>query len=242
MNRLKRAGNYVAGLALLSCASVATAAVGCGELVNAYGPFDYRKISNEQRGLVEGAHFTPEVETLTKGNHGSIASDIDYTLRAYPNNPRALLSMARLSKLKKVEQVEDAHYPTECYFDRAFRIAPDDPLPHLVYSIYLKDRNRKPEAMQQLEIAASLHKEQDTYVFPYNMALEYLDLGVYDKALSYAKEAYGMGAPFPGLRNKLVAAGKWVETKEEPAEATAPAPSAPSAPSTPTPPSPPAAP
>lgn len=194
---------------------LARAALGCGELQNAYGPFDYRTATKSQKNLVEGAHFTSEVETLVRGNTGYLGSDIDYTLRVFPNNPRALLAMSRLAMKEKVELPKGAHYPVECYFDRAFRMAPDDPMPRLIYGMHLKDRNRREEALSELDSAAELKKESTSYEFPYNIALIYFDLGQYEKAVEYAKQAYALGAPFPGLRNKLVAAGKWIEEKPQ---------------------------
>ena len=80
----------LAALAVLVSVSRAADAQGmaCGDLQNAYGPYDYRTATEFQKHLVEGAHFTPEVESL-KGARGSatVGGDIDYTLRAFPNHP-----------------------------------------------------------------------------------------------------------------------------------------------------------
>src|SRR5690242_17113706 len=68
----------------------------CGELENAFGPFDYRTVSADRKRLVEGSHFTPYIEGLQRGHTGAIGSEIDYTLRAFPNHPRALVAMMKL--------------------------------------------------------------------------------------------------------------------------------------------------
>ena len=62
----------LAALAVLVSVSRAAGAQGmaCGDLQNAYGPYDYRTATEFQKHLVEGAHFTPEVESL-KGARGS---------------------------------------------------------------------------------------------------------------------------------------------------------------------------
>ncbi len=208
---MKRAIPLMLCVFVLGMPMLARAAMGCGDLQNAYGPFDYRIASKAQKSLVEGAHFTSDVQMLIRGNAGYLAGDIDYTLRAFPNNPKALLAIYKLGLREKTDKPVHATYSIECYFDRAFRLAPDDPMPRLIYGMYLKDRNRREDALQQLELAASMKKESTTYDFPYNLALTYLDLGQFDKAVEYAKQAYELGAPLPGLRNKLVAAGKWTE-------------------------------
>ena len=96
--------------------------VACGELANAFGPFDYRSASEEDRRLVNGAHFTEQVETLKSGKTTNWpGGDIDYTLRAFPNHPRALLAMMNLSFKEKRLKPNSAHWPVECYFDRAER-------------------------------------------------------------------------------------------------------------------------
>ena len=45
----------------------------------------------------------------------------------------------------------------------------------------------------------------------YNAGLAYLKKKEYDKARQHAKKAYELGFPLPGLKNKLVEAGKWDE-------------------------------
>jgi tetratricopeptide (TPR) repeat protein len=193
----------------------AAAASACGGLANAFGPFDYRIALEAQRSTVERAHFTLGVETLVQAKSGPFGGDLDYTLRAFPNHPRALLTMSRLGLKMKVEKAVGANYPVDCYFDRAFRFAPDDPMPHLVFAIHLTSRNHKAEALEQLDIAAGLEKESTGFEFAYNMGLEYFQVGQYDKSLSYAQKAYERGAPFPGLRQKLQSVGKWTEAKAE---------------------------
>lgn len=119
----------------------------CGPLHNSFGPYDFRTIPMSQKALVEGAHFPPAVESLRQGHRSQyVGGDIDYTLRAIPNHPRALQAMVRLGKKERKAQPAGARYPTECYFDRALRFAPDDPWPKILYAIFLIDNNRKKEA------------------------------------------------------------------------------------------------
>ena len=185
----------------------------CGELraIGQFGPYDYRSIPGDAKYLVESAHFTPKVEGLASGNTSSIAGDLDYTLRAIPNHPRALLALTRLVTRQKTERLAGARFPAECYFDRAMRMAPDDPMPHVIYASYLKGHQRMADAKQQLAEAERLRGEPASFDFDYNLGLLYLEVGEPNKAAVAAKRAYALGAPFPALMKKLKAAGKWQE-------------------------------
>jgi tetratricopeptide (TPR) repeat protein len=184
----------------------------CGDLRNAFGPFDYTKRNEltEQLRLVESAHFTPEVEKLIKGNSGYLAGDLDYTLRAFPNHVRALASLARLSLRDKTTRPPGAKWSVECYFNRAIRFKPDDGAVRMTYGSYLFKLGRTGDALEQLEEAARLEPESGT--INYNLALIYFDKKDYDKALIFAKKAEALEFPLPGLKNKLSQMGKWDTT------------------------------
>lgn len=180
----------------------------CGDLRGGYGPFDYRTASQKNREIVERFHFTPDVENLRRGESTvNIAGDLNYTLRAFPNHPRALLSMMKLGEKAKTERPRGALYTVECYFERATRFAPDDGTVRVLYGIYLSKKGRKDEAIKQLEAARELVGEDAN--IHYNIGLAYYDLKDYEKALLHAQTAYRLGFPLPGLRDKLKKAGKW---------------------------------
>lgn len=181
----------------------------CGSLRNVYGPFDYRNATSEQRGLVEGAHFPPMVETLRKGHRGYLAGDIDYTLRAFPNHPRALSAMARLAKREGTLQPQGARFPVECYFDRALRFRPDDPWPRVLYAIFLIEDKRPDEAKTHLARISDTDLTDAQLI--YNLGLAYYHLGDFARSQQYAKHAYELGITVPGLRNLLRAKGHWAE-------------------------------
>jgi len=195
---------------------------GCGTLFSPgqYGPYDFRT-DKEQIKIVLGAHFTPEVEALVRGKTGTTAGgDIDYTLRAIPNNPRALLAMVRLGEKEKTQQPRGSRYTLDCWFERAIRFRPDDQIVRMLYITYLTTSNRKADAMQQLEFIVKSAKDN---AFTYqNVGLLYFDLGEHQLALAQAHKAIELGLNRPDLRDKLQAIGKWVEPT--PAEsASAPA-------------------
>ena len=127
----------------------------CGDLRNAYGPYDYRN-DRDKLPIVESFHFTPEVEALIRGKSGYIGGDLDYTLRAFPNHHRALVSMMNLAEREKNRQPRGARYTVECYFERAVRFAPDDTIVRMLFAIDLNKIGRVQEANQQLEESVKL--------------------------------------------------------------------------------------
>lgn len=194
----------------------------CGSLQNAYGPFDYRTAPPEKRQLVEGAHFTNEVEQLIRGKTSTEPTgDLDYTLRVFPNHTRALRSMMDYGNRKKTERLSGAKWPVWCYFDRAIRFQPDDSQVRVLYGVYLQRKGDYRQALQQLAEAERLAAENINVL--YNIGLVYVDLGQYDKALEYAHRAYGAGHPLEGLKNRLKRANKWrdpLRTKDSEASST----------------------
>lgn len=208
MARLVRQVCAATALAGFATASFAQAG-NCGPLANAFGPFDYRTEKGNSLYLVESAHFTPGVEALIAGNTTYIGGDIDYTLRAFPNHHRALMAMIRLGEKEKTTQPRASRYSVECWLVRAVQFKPDDTIARLIYATFLGKNARVPEAMQQLEQANTLAK--DNAFTHYNIGLVYFDLKQYDKSLAQAHTAYGLGFPQPGLRDQLKAAGKWKE-------------------------------
>jgi tetratricopeptide (TPR) repeat protein len=218
-------------LCLSAAAGQARAFDECGDLRTHYGPFDYW-IDKPKLGIVESYHFTSEVETLKAGRSGYIGGDLDYTLRAFPNHPRALMAMIRLSEKEKTDHPRGAQFSVVCYLERAVRFRPNDSMARMIFGSYLAKRKKSAEALVQLEAAqkdagenANLH---------YNIGLVYIDLGQFDKALVHAQKAYRLGFELPGLRAKLEKAGKWRDPEPvaadpekaavvEPADATTPA-------------------
>ncbi len=181
----------------------------CGSLENHFGPFDYRTAPLERRKIVEDYHFTPQVEHLRKGaSNAVIGKDISYTLRAFPNHPRALNAMANLSRREKNIQPKGSEFTLDCWFQRALAFAPDDPNVRGVYGVQLLKDDKPKEALNQFRKAEEHGTSGNLY---YNMGLAYFDLKDYDKARDYAKKAYSRGFNLPGLKNKLQKVGEWKE-------------------------------
>jgi tetratricopeptide (TPR) repeat protein len=203
---------HLATMIMMSASINVQAAGYCGELTNAYGPFDYAKRNEFAQNfyLIESAHFTPEVEKLIKGSSSYLGGDLDYTLRAVPNHHRALASIAKLGLRDKTTRVPGTKWSVECYFDRAIRFRPDDAGVRNLYGGYLYKLGRINEAIEQLTEAVRLDPENATA--NHNLGLIYLQEKDYDKAVLHAKKADALGFPLPGLKNKLSEMGKWDAT------------------------------
>lgn len=197
-------------MALLSNAASLSADPICGKISNAasFGPFDYTDPANKENlEVVEHHHFSKDVELLKSGITGFIGGDLNYTLNAFPNHHRALNAMSKLSLRNKTPKPRGAKYSALCYYDRAVRFKPDDPMVRSLFSKHLLKINKKELALEQLLIAADL--EPDNPTTNYNLGLLYLKMKNFDKALFFAKKAYAQDFPLPGLKNQLIEAGKW---------------------------------
>jgi Tfp pilus assembly protein PilF len=179
------------------------------DLKNHFGPFDYRIATPFQRKIVEDNHFTLQVESLTRGMTGTVGGDIDYTLKVFPNHPRALLAMSKLARREGREKPAGSSYTVECWFERAIAFQPEDAYVRLAYGVELLRNGHARSAIEQLETADKLGGN-DANVY-YNLGLAYFDLGDYEASMTNARRAYALGFPLPGLRDKLQRVGKWNE-------------------------------
>lgn len=189
-------------------------AQGCGSLKNAYGPFDYNTAYGRKHWeIVESHHFTESVRTLKHGSTGKIPNDLDYTLRAFPNQPAALYDMA-IYQLQHGYPPAGTHdttgyYSAACYFKRAMAFAPKDGVVRMVYAIYLQRQDKDKIALKLYQQAEKLIPPARAGELHYDMGLLYFKMKDYEKAREEAKNAYSGGYPLPGLRNQLKAAGQW---------------------------------
>jgi tetratricopeptide (TPR) repeat protein len=206
--------------ALLCGTGMAQQAPPCGHLSNGQnGPFDYRVERGRRLETVEAFHFTAKVEGLIGGQSGELGQDLDYTLRAFPNHHRALLSVARYSKRSKIDPAPRTAFTVECYFDRALRFVRDDTTARMLYANYLQEVGRKNDAIRQLDQVIEL--APDNPFTQYNAGLIFAEMGAFDRALRQAHVALAGGFTRTDLRDKLKAAGKWMEPPEAPTAPTA---------------------
>ena len=210
MRSSKNSAATFLGLLIFTSVKLASAQAvpGCGNLQSQgqFGPFDY--YDPEAKGvslsLVEGRHFTPEVEQLVRGKTSvSPIEDLDYTLRAFPNHPRALNAVARWAL--QGGSFQTAMVPSaDCYFRRAIAFRPEDAIAHMLFGTYLWKRGKDSEAAIQYEEAFRL--APTSAEVNYNAGLFFLKQGDLARAKKHAEVAYAGGYPLPGLRNKIAAA------------------------------------
>ncbi len=201
---------------LCACACLAptlASAQGCGSLDNGFGPFDYRKSPGSLRQMVELYHFNSDVQNLRAGQNGYLGGDLSYTLRAFPNHPRALYLMMKLGKRDGTDRPEGSDYTVGCFFERAVAFTPDDATVRILYGLFLADRKRKTDATEQLETARALVQKDELLAtdanLVYNLGLGFYEVGRYPEATEYAKQAAALGFPLDGLQRMLKKAGKW---------------------------------
>jgi tetratricopeptide (TPR) repeat protein len=182
----------------------------CGDPFKArYGPFDYRTATDAQKNIVESYHFTPEVESLQAGVSGEIGGELDYTLRAFPNHPRALMALIRLGQRDKTTKPKGAGYTIECFVERAIQFRPDDAGIRQLRGIYYSMHRKHDQAIA--DFTTVIEQQPNNANAHYNLGLAYFEKGNYDLARDEVKRADAMGFPLKGLQNKLKAKGKWVE-------------------------------
>lgn len=181
--------------------------VTCRGLAQGYGPFDYlnRKQLERELDLVEEHHFSERVETLIKGQEGSIIDDLDYTLRAWPNHHRALITLVAYVDRKRGTLEE--HPPPECYLQRAINFSPKDEIPRLLYAIYLHQHEYQEKALEQYKELEALSPNNPE--LHYNLGLLLVSMKRYDEATIHAQKAYEGGYPLPGLKQQLKKLGYW---------------------------------
>ena len=162
---------------------------------------------------MEQYHFNDEVFRLVRGKTGQKPTgDIAYTLHAFPNHHRALDAFARLHRREQVEKLPRARYSLACYFDRAGRMAPNDPVVPMLKAIHLFKTDRL-EAAEEAFVTA-LQLAPNSAEILYNLGLLYARKRDYESARHYAVKAYDLGFPLPGLRDQLIRANQWPDETE----------------------------
>jgi len=183
--------------------------IDCRGTEEGYGPFDWRRTTEQNRRLVEKIHFTADVESLRKGSTGSVEHDLDYTLMAFPNHHRALWAYAKnwierypeVSLSYRTELAKQGTPPPECYFIRAIKAVPGDPVVRMAFGVYLHKRDKLDLALEQYEAVEQMN---DSYAeLAYNMGLLYLERRDITKARTYSDKATALGYPLRGLDREL---------------------------------------
>lgn len=175
-----------------------------------FGPYDYTNILHKKTSLkiVETYHFTLDVENLIKGQSGPLESDLNYTLRAWPNHHRALVSIIKYQlKINQKFVPGKLETPPECYLQRAIHFSPEDAISYSLYAYYLKEIGQTDNAATLYQKALAISPNNSKIEYAYSKFL--LEIKQYDKALEYAKKAYAHGKPANALKEQLIKLGVW---------------------------------
>ena len=197
----------------------------CGNpFSNHFGPFDYRSADQATKNLVEKAHFTRGVETMTQPATTTVAAmagDVGYTLRVFPNHHRALITMMRLGERHKTDLPPSAFFTVDCYFERAIRFRPDDTVARLLYVRYLTKLKR--DELVKYHILLAQKYAGDNAMSNYNVGLVAFETGEFETALAQANRAKELGDPRPELEQQLRKAGRWRDVSKTGSEDSPPA-------------------
>ena len=194
----------------------------CTGSAQGFGPYDYFDINDESDAkYVEGRYWEiDKIHTdqavpilskrgrITQGDLQYAGNQLDYTLRAIPNDPKALKLMVDYDRMRRSNPTLVSPIPLpECYFQRALEFRADQEHISLIFGVYLHQIKQYTTAIAQFKRAIALNdKATEAY---YNLALSLIASGDIKGAVPYAKKAYELGFPLPGLREKLRRKGVW---------------------------------
>jgi len=151
---------------------------------------------------VERYHVAVAEEKIRTKYYSSARQDLDFVLRYFPNHPKGLLLMAQLCADGLTQ-----HCDLDFLFEKAIAMNPNVAGTYVTKGVYLHRVKRYREAIASYQRALAI--EPDSINAHYNLALAYLDTKQYSLANEEAQRAYALGAPFPGLRDRLKKAGQW---------------------------------
>jgi tetratricopeptide (TPR) repeat protein len=129
---------------------------------------------------------------------------VEFTLRYYPNHPKGLLMLSDVCTKWKSPQCD-----ADGWFEKAIDLNPNIAQTHALRGLHLQRTGRHKEAVEAYNKAIQL--DPNSMYAHYNLALLYFEMGQFPLSNEHAQKSYALGAPYPGLREKLQKAGKWQE-------------------------------
>lgn len=198
----------------------------CGHFRGHFGPHDFRFVHPQDRRVVEEFHFDMEAQTFLSGRTegrnmsgvGGVGHGFVYTLKAMPNHVPALVMIEQLGRRLNSEQPQGIELPLECWYLRAFMIAPDDPAVRALYGAYLAYRGRADEARANL--AAGDEGTRNSAGLQHQVGLAYVALKDWPNAQAVAMRLERMGYPIDLVARQVRAAGRWDPNLQLPSETT----------------------
>lgn len=188
----------------------------------AQAPRDYYHVLATEPGILQimqDLHIRLGEQSLRARHYDGTYREAQFVLNLFPNHPRALVLMS--------QACDQGLYP-RCALDEVFQkaiaINPKVAATYSIQGISLQWRRRYPDAIQSFNQALEL--DPNSMNAHYNLALAYIETKDYARANEHAQRAYALGAPLPGLKNRLERLGYWkpapAATRQPPTEGAAP--------------------
>jgi tetratricopeptide (TPR) repeat protein len=146
-------------------------------------------------------HVLPAEQKISKHLYVYARADIDFILRYYPNHPQALLLLVQLCN------EPGQRCDLDLIFESAIAINPSAAGTYVTQGVYLHRVKRYADAIKAYKSALSLNPSSVNA--HYNLGLAYIETKQYVLANEEAGHAYALGAPLPGLRDRLKQLKQW---------------------------------
>jgi hypothetical protein len=187
----------------------------CGHFRGHFGPMDFRTAHPHDRRVVEEFHFDMEIRTFLAGQlsgrnmagTSEVVWGFLYTLRSFPNHPTALLALDQLGRRLRSESPQGIDFPVECWFMRAFMIAPDDPTVRALYGAYLAHRGRTEEAIMNLQIGEKSTRQ--SAAVQHQIGLAWVHLKQWERAQRVAMRLKKLGFQLDVVAREVEKAKRW---------------------------------
>lgn len=165
----------------------------------------YAARTPEQANLlaaVEKYHLQPGYDKLAKKHYQAAFGDARFILNYFPNHPRALVLLSDICG-----RWQSPECNPDRWIENAVSRNPSVAATHVIYGIYLHRAKRFEAAVTAYKQALDI--DPMSVSAHYNLGLSYVELKQFELANQHAQKSYALGAPFPGLREKLKQVGFW---------------------------------
>ena len=153
--------------------------------------------------MVEDWHLKPGQIAIAERFYIHGYNDYMFILRYFPNHPQTLILIVQLCAVWKSSQCDYL----DPIFERAIARKPDAPLTYVAKGVWLQRGKKYSDAIAAYQTALEL--DPKSINAHYNLGLAYFETRQFGLANEHAQQAYALGAPLPGLRDKLEKIGQW---------------------------------
>ncbi len=151
---------------------------------------------------VEGYHLEQGRLKMGARNFSGAFEDFDFILGYYPNHPTVLDLASQLCAQYKFPRCD-----MDARFEQAVARNPKVATTYVLMGIHYHRVGKIDAAIRSYKQALEI--KPDSFNAYYNLGLAYVEQKQFALANNAAQHAYALGAPLPGLREKLKAVGAW---------------------------------